>query len=145
MGLNMAITYEFVKQKILVTQAIDGLDDVIYKVLWTFNFTDGKYNSSGSGETYFDMSNLDNFTETSQVTDAKLEEWIIEKSFGANWGFFVQEHEARIRKQAEEEELDVYYKDENIEEPCDCEECQDERSLELLRKLLPKLGIQISE
>lgn len=116
----MSISYTFKKKRIYVTNEIEGYPDAIAKVDWEFTFTDGTNVSVGTGETFMDLTNLDPFTLTPEVTDAKLEEWIIEQQFANNWTEYYDFHVGNVERQAKQDSLILYY-----EEPSDPEDCED--------------------
>lgn len=109
------ITYTFKKLKILTNPAIVGYDNVIAKVVWQIEFTDGTSNSAGMGETEFQFSNPETFIPIEQVTDEVLEQWVIEKEGGVQFINMLKNiHAPMIEKKNKEANLVEYYVDESF-------------------------------
>ena len=77
----MAITTEFNKMRIIVTNDIDGYANVVTRLFWYFEFTDTETGKSvtNRGETTFDVSDLSGFVDVDSITDAQYEEWVMAK------------------------------------------------------------------
>lgn len=75
----MAITTEFNKMRIIVTNDIDGYANVVTRLFWFFKFTDtetGKW-VTNKGQSIFDTSDLSGFIDVDSITDAQFEEWVM--------------------------------------------------------------------
>ena len=141
----MAITYEFKKRRVEVTQDFPKFPNLIVRVEWEIEFTDGTNYSSGLGVTDLDISSISDFTAIEQVTDAMLEDWVIQESFHNNWNDFVAHHEKVITDKKELPNLEVYYTngEPSLTEGPNLEELEAE-ALEKLKERLIKLGIAVN-
>lgn len=112
----MSISYTFKKKRVYVDNNINGYSDVISKVEWEIIFTDGNFESIAAGETFLDLTNLEPFTPTDQVTDEKLEEWLFEQELSRNWTEFYAFHVHNIERQSRTASLTLYYSDEDTDD-----------------------------
>lgn len=108
----MSISYTFNKKQVYVTQDIEGYNDVIACVRWEFDFTDGTYHSVGVGETFFDLTDPTHLVSADQVTDAMLEEWVVNETLAGEWKNYVNYHSDFVKAQAKYEKYELYYSDE---------------------------------
>lgn len=93
----MNISFE--KKRVLTQDSLDGLSDVILFVEWVFTFEKEGKTSKGVGITEFNDLDTSDFTPYADVTDADLQQWVIDKSFAASWGEYCAHHENDIDMQ----------------------------------------------
>lgn len=106
------ITHTFTKKKVFVTQEIEGHPNVITKLEWVFTFTDGVSKSTGAGAVEIKVNDASEYLYADTVTDADLEQYVIDNAIGLEWGNFVAFHEQRVKELSKESSWEVFYSNE---------------------------------
>jgi len=95
----MAITHTFRKHQVLVTQDIPDHPNTICKVVWSYVFTDGTYESIGQGVTVLDAAGVianqayDGLLNADSATDADIENWVRSE---LDWNKYETAHTNRV-------------------------------------------------
>lgn len=135
----MSITYKFIKRNIQITQDIEGYSNVICKIFWSFEFTNGEASSEGSGVTLLDTSDLTSFTDIEDVTDAQLEAWVKSISFPTSWDNYKAFHAQRLHNLSTGYSTETYFDDGTGATLMDSSICDIERREQLLEQLRSNL------
>lgn len=102
-------THTFTKKKVLVTQEFADCPNAIAKLEWIITFTDGTGESIGGGVTEFKLEDPANRFNAATITDAELEQYIIDEVIGSEWGKYVAFHEEIVAAATKEASLEVFY------------------------------------
>ena len=95
----MAITHTFRKHQVLVTQEIPDHPNTICKVVWSYVFTDGTYESIGQGVTALDTARViadqayGSLLNADSATDADIENWV---RADLDWNNYETLHTGRV-------------------------------------------------
>lgn len=99
------ISYTFKKIRVFTDPSIPDHENVISKVDWTVEFTDGVNKAIAGGTSNIDTSNLQNFIPAENVTDELLMQWCV----GDNIKQLLEFHSKELEKLAKESKLVLYY------------------------------------
>lgn len=99
------ISYTFKKIRVFTDPSIPDHENVISKVDWTVEFTDGVNKAIAGGTSNIDTSNLQNFIPAENVTDELLMQWCV----GNNIKPLLEFHSKELEKMAKESKLVLYY------------------------------------
>lgn len=74
--------YDLLITDIKIYPTVQGLENVIAWVKWDIVFSKDDFKSIGTGETYLDIPNPDNFIDVLAVSKEQIKQWVIDKEGG---------------------------------------------------------------
>lgn len=77
----MTVTYYMSVSGLYVADSVDGVTDVVTRVVWVLNGTDGTYSATYTGTDNIGPSHLDSFVPFGDLTEELVLSWIPNYSF----------------------------------------------------------------